>query len=914
MSRRSSSLSLPSFDLEDHTKRGIAAVALFALSILFFLGLFGMAGAFGRVMDGGTAFIFGWDRIIFFGLLAAWGYHVLRPEELPIRFSNVMGMFLLFISVNPLMHAITFPGEGMVDDAALTDAGGKLGQMIGVPLIHLMGLAGMITLTIALCLVSLMLLFNASLADVLFFLKHARDGIVWLAQLIWRPIAAWRERRMLAREIPAGFAAESLLSEELLEPIPTEDPNEEEEIEEEVEEAEEESDEDEDVEEEEKIAPPPKVKKRFPKVDVPFDLLDRRDQKPTATDTKLGKELIRKTLDTFGISVEMGEIAVGPTVTQFTLKPADGVKISRIVSLQNDLALALSAQSLRIEAPIPGKPYIGIEVPNQSVAMVGAREMLESKEFRERKSGLTFVLGKDVTGKPWVADLGRMPHALVAGATGSGKSVCLNIMILSFLYANSPDELKFIMVDPKRVEFQVYNGIPHLITPVITKMTDAVNALKWAVREMDRRYDILSKVNARNISDYNARVPEKMPSIVFVIDELADLMVTAKNDIEGPIVRLCQMARAVGIHLVLATQRPSVDVITGLIKANVPARIAFAVASSMDSRTILDQVGADRLLGRGDMLLSTAEMSQPRRIQGAFVSDQEIVKVVDFVKTAYGPGDYDATVTERASTGGTVLGAGNDGGDDGDALLPHAREEVIRAGKASASLLQRRLKVIISGGTGSGKTTLLNILASFIPPGERIITVEDSAELQLSHEHWGRLETRPANIEGKGEVSIRDLVRNTLRMRPDRIVVGECRAGEALDMLQAMNTGHDGSMTTVHSNSPRDAVARLETLVMMAGMDLPAKAIREQIASAVNLIVQQSRLSDGTRKVTSITEVIGMQGDVVTLQEVFAFKRTGMDKNRKVLGKYVATGFIPKFIDELEQQGIKIPRGIFSVS
>jgi septum site-determining protein MinD len=230
------------------------------------------------------------------------------------------------------------------------------------------------------------------------------------------------------------------------------------------------------------------------------------------------------------------------------------------------------------------------------------------------------------------------------------------------------------------------------------------------------------------------------------------------------------------------------------------------------------------------------------------------------------------------------------------------------------SCIEARLNVIISGGTGSGKTTLLNILASFIPPGERIITVEDSAELQLSHEHWGRLETRPANIEGKGEVSIRDLVRNTLRMRPDRIVVGECRAGEALDMLQAMNTGHDGSMTTVHSNSPRDAVARLETLVMMAGMDLPAKAIREQIASAVNLIVQQSRLSDGTRKVTSITEVIGMQGDVVTLQEVFAFKRTGMDKNRKVLGKYVATGFIPKFIDELEQQGIKIPRGIFSVS
>ncbi len=228
--------------------------------------------------------------------------------------------------------------------------------------------------------------------------------------------------------------------------------------------------------------------------------------------------------------------------------------------------------------------------------------------------------------------------------------------------------------------------------------------------------------------------------------------------------------------------------------------------------------------------------------------------------------------------------------------------------------IEARLNVIISGGTGSGKTTLLNVMASFIPTGERILTVEDSAELQLPQDHWGRLETRPANIEGKGEVSIRELVRNTLRMRPDRIVVGECRAGEALDMLQAMNTGHDGSMTTVHSNSPRDCIARLETLVMMAGMDLPAKAIREQIASAVNLVVQQSRLSDGSRKVTSITEIVGMQGDVVTMQEIFGFRKTGLDKNRKVVGKFVATGFIPKFIDELEQQGIKIPRGIFSVT
>jgi len=228
--------------------------------------------------------------------------------------------------------------------------------------------------------------------------------------------------------------------------------------------------------------------------------------------------------------------------------------------------------------------------------------------------------------------------------------------------------------------------------------------------------------------------------------------------------------------------------------------------------------------------------------------------------------------------------------------------------------IEARLNVIISGGTGSGKTTLLNVMSSFIPPGERILTIEDAAELQLPQDHWARLETRPANIEGKGEVTIRDLVRNSLRMRPDRIVVGECRAGEALDMLQAMNTGHDGSMTTVHSNSPRDAIARLETLVMMAGMDLPAKAIREQIASAVNLVVQQSRLSDGSRRVMSITEIVGMQGDVVTMQEIFGFRKLGMDKNRKIVGKYTATGFIPKFIDELDQQGIKVPRGIFSVS
>jgi len=366
------------------------------------------------------------------------------------------------------------------------------------------------------------------------------------------------------------------------------------------------------------------------------------------------------------------------------------VKLSRLTGLHNDLALALAAHPIRIEAPIPGKSLVGIEVPNQSVATVGMREILESKEFRERKpGGLHFVLGKDVAGKPWTADLGRMPHLLVAGATGSGKSVCLNVIIMTLLYTFSPGEMKFIMVDPKRVELQIYNGLPHLVTPVITKTAETVNALKWALREMDHRYDLLSKVGARDLASYNARVEEKIPYLTIFIDELADLMATSSSEIEGPIVRLAQMARAVGIHLILATQRPSVDVITGLIKANVPARIAFAVASSTDSRTILDQQGADKLIGRGDMLLSTAELATPKRIQGAFISDTEISRVVEYIKSKYDPADYDFSVTQRASNGSGSStsfggGAGGDGEDD-DPLLPDAKEEIIRAGKAFAS-------------------------------------------------------------------------------------------------------------------------------------------------------------------------------------------------------------------------------------
>ncbi len=481
---------------------------------------------------------------------------------------------------------------------------------------------------------------------------------------------------------------------------------------------EEEEDTDEESESGETDEPPvPKVakKKRQSRIEIPFELLEKRDMKPTSGDIVHNREVIRRTLETFGIPVEMSEVAVGPPVTQFALKPSDGIKLARITGLHNDLALALAAHPIRIEAPIPGKSLVGIEVPNQSVATVGLREMLESKEFRDRKTMLSFVLGKDVAGKPWVGDLARMPHLLVAGATGSGKSVMLNIIIMSYLYALGPDDVKFIMVDPKRVELQIYNGIPHLLTPVITKVPETVNSLKWALREMDRRYDLLAKHGVRDLLSYNAKVQERIPYLVILIDELADLMATSASDVEGPIVRLAQMSRAVGIHLVLATQRPSVDVITGLIKANIPGRIAFAVASATDSRTILDQQGAEKLLGRGDMLYSTAELSVPKRLQGAFVSETEIARVVEFVKSKYEPADYDHSVTNRPSAGPTMFGDDGLPSEDSDELIPAAKEEILRAGKASASLLQRRLKV---GYARAARLLDLLEQEGFIGPGD----------------------------------------------------------------------------------------------------------------------------------------------------------------------------------------------------
>jgi S-DNA-T family DNA segregation ATPase FtsK/SpoIIIE len=445
------------------------------------------------------------------------------------------------------------------------------------------------------------------------------------------------------------------------------------------------------------------------------DLLEKKQSPADAGDVQQNAQIIKDTLSEFNIDVDMEGANIGPKVTQYTLKPPSGVKLTRITQLETNIALNLAAQSLRIEAPIPGQKAVGIEVPNRKAADVRLHSILTSPQWKADTEPLKFAIGKDISGQATLGDLNKMPHLLIAGQTGSGKSVMINTLLTSLLYHNSPSEMKLILVDPKQVEMAPYEDIPHLLTPVINEPEKTISALKWAVNEMERRYKLLAENKFRDIATYNkmiqsgakkitvadeAGVPQEhndgaMPYIVIVIDELADLMMVASRDVEALIVRLAQKARAVGIHLVLATQRPSVDVITGLIKANVPARIAFTVASQIDSRTILDQVGAEKLLGQGDMLMLTPSMSKPKRIQGAWVTDEEVVKISDHLR-AQSPPQYNDEVVSMPvvlnGKGGVVMDFDRDGDGDDD-MYRDAVRVVIDSGKASASLLQRRLRV-----------------------------------------------------------------------------------------------------------------------------------------------------------------------------------------------------------------------------
>ena len=681
-------------DFNPDINRGLVAILLFVAGALSTLSFFSLAGVAGQFIDSFLAIIFGQVRYVFPLVMIIVAVLLLKDLDYNYKSTHLAGTILFFLSFNGLIH-LHIAAADMMNQAMQGYGGGLAGMALGWPLQTYAGYWGAMVILVGLLLVSLVFLFNTSLATIVELHRRFFLLLGWLGRHIVSFFALFLKQKKQVVTVRGDFAEVAPEEPEEDEEMPEEETEEERKFErrsvtkpQQVDEDEEPVDVTEPPAEEIVVKKQKVVYKNLP----PVDLLHVSKGKPTSGDIKSNAEIIRDTFQNFGIEVEMGEIRVGPTVTQYSLKPSKGVKLTRITALSNDLALALAAHPIRIEAPIPGQSLVGIEVPNQRVAMVTLRELLESSEYKNREHSMMIALGKDVAGKVWFGDLPRMPHLLIAGATGSGKTVCINTIILSLLFQNTPETLRMIMVDPKRVELTLYNGIPHLLTPVITDAGKTVSALKWAIGEMERRFDVLAAVGKRDIGSYNKTAPEKMPYIVFIIDELADLMAQAASEVEAGIIRLAQMARAVGIHLVVATQRPSVEVITGLMKANIPARIAFSVASIIDSRTILDCPGAEKLIGRGDMLMLTAELSKPKRIQGAYVSEEEMKELVDYLRGDEPPEYNDAIVNKNASTSGTVNMFGGPS-DDQDPLFEEAKRLVIESGKASASLMQRRMKV-----------------------------------------------------------------------------------------------------------------------------------------------------------------------------------------------------------------------------
>ncbi|MBI5135610.1 DNA translocase FtsK [Candidatus Uhrbacteria bacterium] len=678
MSRRRSARRFH-IQMSEQTKEGILSVLFFSIAILLTLSLTDSAGAGGRSLDGALAVVFGWVRVVLPVAAAVMGYSIARGYFPTVSWRVRVGFVLLLVGA--------LPGLGMLDQNGDSLRGGIIGAWAAQRLQESVGPIIAAVIVIVMVVVASILITDRSWELLRTIGRMVKWGMQSMGASLRRAMlrspmrdelvsdpgdqeGAEEKEESAPRQLRSGFLRRTLTSaQHPSKPVEEQRPAEQ---------------------------PLTSTRKRRTAITPCYsvDLLESQTGSASSGDTARAMSIIEKTLKNFGIEVEMGQWRVGPTVTQYTLKPAEGVKLSQITALHNDLALALAAHPIRIEAPIPGKSLVGIEVPNQRIAIVRLKNILTSPEYQElskqSQSPLLFALGQDVAGAPWIGDLARMPHLLIAGATGSGKTIMMNTLIMSLLYRNTPEELRLLLVDPKRVELPVYNGIPHLVTPAITDVRKTINALRWLIGEMDRRFDELSRTGHRDISSYNAKEERGMPYLVAIIDELADLMSTAANEVEAAIIRLAQMARAVGIHLVLATQRPSVDVITGLIKANITARIAFSVASTIDSRTILDQPGADKLLGRGDMLFLTAELSKPKRIQGAFITDAEIKQVTEFLRSK-GGAQYDETVVERPAAG-TAGGAFSED-DRGDPLLAEARDLIVRSGKGSASMLQRRLKV-----------------------------------------------------------------------------------------------------------------------------------------------------------------------------------------------------------------------------
>lgn len=668
------SLPTPKLNLSAETKRGIAVI-LFAVLFLFAgLALVGAAGNVGDQVAQTLRFGFGYIAyfVPFVFLLIGLSLHrqKIDEEKHPFYFRTYLGALILAGSLAGLIHVFYMNEDvSAFEVVGQSLGGGYLGAIFAYPFYASTGFIASLVFLVALMLIGLLVTFDVSLSKLLPGKQdQEKSGVNYEVGPV--KINGMIKTGFISEKVQDSNKAAQVVIPEKKKPLeqsinigsskPTDMPA---------------------------IVLDERKDWKLP----PFDLLDDSKNAVDSGNIEVNVSLIQKTLADFGIDVEMGEVNVGPTVTQYTLRPAVGVKLSQIAALQNDLALALSASSLRMELPIPGKSLVGIEIPNKTGTIVRLREVIQTEDFVNHPSNLVFGLGRDVSGKPIIADLAKMPHLLVAGATNSGKSICINSFLISLLYKNTPQDVKFIVVDPKRVEMSVYNGIPHLLTPIITDHEKAVNALKWAVAEMERRYKLLAEAGKRNILEYNEAAPSKLFYLVVIIDELADLMSVARNDVEAAIVRLSQMARAVGIHLVLATQRPSVEVITGLIKANITSRIAFSVASQVDSRTIIDSAGADKLLGNGDMLFIVAETPKPRRIQGAYVGGNEVHKVVDFFKKQTGAVIYNEEIVEKPKSQMNIPGFSS--GDEEDELLREAEETVRQAGKASASLLQRRLRV-----------------------------------------------------------------------------------------------------------------------------------------------------------------------------------------------------------------------------
>lgn len=671
-------------ELRDETAQAVLAIFSFLVTLLSLLAAFGKAGVIGEYSYTFLVRLFGIGYFLIPVVFIFIGIACIRGMKKRFEVSKAIAAFVFFISGLGIIHI------------ARTDAGGIIGHWIAYPLLRIMDILATSVFLIALIIVSVFIIFEAriTIPNLAFWKKNDEK------ETPEKPNTEMDATEVaLINKAVAGVAENTKTNDQAKEKI-----NRGKQLK--FSEAEEKS-----------FIPSIVNSQAKPFNPPPLTLLEKDRGKAETGDIKANANIIKRTLQNFNITVEMDEVSIGPSVTRYALKPAEGVKLSKIVTLNNDLALALAAHPIRIEAPIPGKSLVGIEVPNTAKTTVGLATLLSSNTYQESDKPLLMSLGKDITGNAHFTNLAKAPHMLIAGATGSGKSVTIHALITSLLYRNPPESLKFIMIDPKRVELTLYNKTPHLLTPVITDPKKAILALKWAAKEMSRRYDILEQNAIRDIDSYHktilspalatfkakgsneeeaSKLPETMPYIVVIIDELADIMQSYPRELESAIVRLAQMSRAVGIHLVLSTQRPSVNVITGLIKANVPTRVALQVASQIDSRTILDQQGAEKLLGAGDMLYLGAEMSKPVRLQSAYISESEVKRVVKYLADEYKDeimGEISLTTPEVGSSAAFDSMMNSDSLEEEDELYEAARESVVAANKASTSYIQRKLGV-----------------------------------------------------------------------------------------------------------------------------------------------------------------------------------------------------------------------------